>query len=171
MITIIHGDSTNESRENFYQTKTAFENLLTLEGQSITREELSNFFSGKNLFFEEKNLALENLISKNKAGKNLDELITLLNEYAKGSNIIMWEEKEISPKVLSLFPKAQIQTFKIPKIIFNFLDGIKPGNGQSLIVLFHKLLENTSVEIILFMMVRQLRLLIAVTSSDKSDTI
>ena len=98
-------------------------------------------------------------------------MVGLINENEGKSNIIIWEEKEISPKVLSLFPKAQIQTFKIPKLIFNFLDGIKPGNGQSLIILFHKLLENTSVEIILFMIVRQIRLLLAVSFKNKSDGI
>jgi len=171
MITIIHGDSTNESREYFLKTKTTFQNLLCLEGQNITADVLINFFSGGNLFYEEKNLSIENLLSKNKAGKNLDELIAILNGNERKSNIIMWEEKEISQKNLNLFPKAQMQIFKIPKLIFNFLDNVKPGNGKNLIVIFHKLLENTPVEVILYMMVRQLRLLIAVTSSDKSDTI
>lgn len=171
MITIIHGDSTDESREYFLKIKTTFQNLLSFDGQNITQEDLTNFFSGQNLFYEEKNLAIENLLSKNKAGKNLDELITILNENERNSNIIMWEEKEVSQKNLNLFPKAQIQIFKIPKLIFNFLDNIKPGNGKDLIAAFNKLLENTPVEIILYMVVRQFRLLIAVKSSDKSDTI
>ena len=171
MITIIHGDSTDESREYFLKIKTAFQNLLSLAEQDITAEVLINFFSGGNLFYEEKNLAIENLLSKNKTSKNLDELIKILNNNEKKSNIIIWEEKEVGQKNLNLFPKASIQSFKIPKFIFNFLDSVKPGNGKSLIVTFHKLLENTPVEVILYMMVRQLRLLIAVTSSDKSDTI
>ncbi len=171
MITIIHGDATNESREYFLKIRTTFQNLLSLEGQNITADVLINFFSGGNLFFEEKNLAIENLLSKNKAGKNLDELVAILNEHEGKSNIIMWEEKEVSQKNLSLFPKASIQIFKIPKLIFNFLDNLKPGNGENLIVVFHKLLENAPVEIILYMMVRQFRFLIAVSSSDKSDTI
>ncbi len=171
MITIIHGDATNESREYFLKIRTTFQNLLSLEGQNITADVLINFFSGGNLFFEEKNLAIENLLSKNKAGKNLDGLAAILNEHEGKSNIIMWEEKEVSQKNLSLFPKASIQIFKIPKLIFNFLDNLKPGNGENLILIFQKLLENTPVEIILYMMVRQLRFLIAVSSSDKSDTI
>ena len=171
MITIIHGDSINESREYFLKKKTEFQNLVSLDGQNISEGDLINFFSGGNLFFEEKNLAIENLLSKNKLGKNLDGLIAILNEHERKSNIIIWEEKEVSQKNLNLLPKASIQIFKIPKLIFNFLDNVKPGNGKNLIVIFHKLLENTPVEIILHMMVRQLRLLIAVSSSDKSDTI
>lgn len=171
MITIIHGDSTDESRERFLKIKTTFQNLHSLTGQNITRDDLLNFFSGGNLFYEEKNLTIENLFSKNKAGKNLDELIAILNENEKKSNIIMWEEKEVAQKNLNLFPKASIQIFKIPKLIFNFLDNIKPGKGKDLVVVFHRVLENTPVEIVLYMTVRHLRFLIAVTSGDKSDTI
>ena len=171
MITIIHGDSIDESREYFLKIRATFQNILSLGGQNIIKEDLINFFSGGNLFFEEKNLAIENLLSENKTGKNLDELIAILNEHERKSNIILWEGKEVSQKNLSLFPKASIEIFKIPKLIFNFLDNIKPGNGENLIVVFHKLLENTPTEAILYMMVRQLRFLIAVTSSDKSDKI
>src|SRR3989344_4394737 len=171
MIAIIHGDSTDESREYFLKIKTTFQNLLCLEGQNSTEEDLINFFSGGNLFFEEKNLAIENLLSKNKLGKNLDGLIAILNEHERKSNIIIWEEKEVRQKNLNLFPKAQIQIFKIPKLIFNFLDNIKPGNGKNLIVIFNKLLDSTPVEIILYMMVRHLRLLITTASTDKLNTI
>lgn len=171
MITIIHGDNNDESREYFLKTRTTLQNLTSLTEQDITEENFINFFSGRNLFYEEKNLAIENLLSKNRTDKNLNKLIAILNENKKKSNIIMWEEKELSQKNLNLFPNASIQTFKLPKFIFNFLDNIKPNNEKSLIVTFHKLLENTPVEIILHMMVRQLRLLIAVSSSEKSDTI
>ncbi len=171
MITIIHGDSTDESREYFLKTKAAFQNLFSLDGQNITKENLINFFEGGNLFYEEKNLAIENLLSRNKPGKNLDQFIEILNGNEKKSNIVIWEEKEISQKNLNLFPEAQVQIFKIPKLIFNFLDSLKPGNGKSLIVVFHKLLENTPIEIILYMLVRQLRLLIALSSEDKTDEI
>ncbi len=171
MITIIHGDSVSQSREYFFKIKEAFKNLSSLEGQSIAKEDLVNFFSGGNLFYEEKNLSIENLFSKNKSGKNLDQLVAVLIDNEKKSNIILWEEKEISQKNLNLLPKAQVHIFKIPKLIFNFLDSIKTGNGKNIIIIFHKLLENTPVEIILFMMVRQLRSLIAVTSVDRSNNI
>lgn len=171
MITIIHGDNTDESREHFLKVKTEFQNLFSLEGQNTVESDLVDFFSGGNLFYEEKNLAIENLLSKNKAGKNLDQLVAILNQHEGKSNIILWEEKEISQKNLNLFPRASVQIFQIPKLIFNFLDNIFSGNGKNLIVIFHKLLENTPVEIILYMMVRQLRFLIAVSSEGELDTI
>lgn len=171
MITIIHGDSVGESREHFFQVKTGLENLTVFEGQEATRENFVNFLSNTNLFFEKKNLAVENLLSKNRPSKNLDEMIKLLNDNGKSCEIVLWEDKELSQKTLSLFPKAQIQVFKLPKLIFNFLDGIKPGNGQNLVSLFHKLFENTAIEIIIYMMTRQLRLMIALLDKTNSETI
>ena len=169
MIYIIHGDSTDESRNYYYEFKKSYPNLSTISGLNINNDELEHLFQGGNLFFEDKNIAVENLLSKNKAGKPLDETIDILNTHSKDANIILWEEKEIGKKSLDKFPKAQIQFFKIPKLIFNFLDSILPGNGKNLVVLFHKLLENNAVEIIIYMMTRQLRLLIAI--KDKGESI
>ena len=162
MITIIHGDSMDESRNYFFDFKKSFPNITSLSGISLTTDELMNLFQGDNLFFEDKNIAIENFLSKNKPSKALDEIIEILNKNSKNANIILWEEKEIGKKTLDKFPKAQIQVFRIPKLIFNFLDSIKPDNGQSLVTLFHKLLKNSAVEIIIYMMTRQFRLMIAV---------
>lgn len=168
MITIIHGDNVDESRNYFFDFKKSFPNLTSISGVNLVIDELTNIFQGDNLFFEDKNVAIENLLSKNKPSKSLDETVDVINKNDKNANIIIWEEKEIGQKILSKFPKAQVQVFKIPRLIFNFLDSIKPDNGQSLIIIFHKLLENSAVEIIIYMMTRQFRLMIAVKDKDKN---
>lgn len=169
MITIIHGDSIYESRNYFFDFKKSFPNISSLSGININKDELINLFQGDNLFFEDKNVAIENFLSKNKPSKALDEIVEILNKNSKNANIILWEEKEIGQKILSKFPKAQIRVFKIPKLIFNFLDSIRPENGQGLITIFHKLLENSAAEIIIYMMTRQFRLMIAI--KDKGGNI
>lgn len=169
MITIIHGDNLTKIREHFLEVKSSMKNPTMLEGENITLENLAEFFSGNNLFFEEKNLIIENLLSKNKKGKNLDEIVNLLNKNSRETDILLREEKEVSKKATDQFLKAKIYEYKIPKIIFNFLDGISPGNGVALVKLFHELLKNTSIEIILYMLVRQLRILIALSSKEKSS--
>ena len=95
MITIIHGDSTDESRNYFFDFKKSFPNLTSFEGTGINKDDLNNLFQGENLFFEEKNASIENFLSKNKPSKSLDEIIEILNANSKTSNIILWEEKEI----------------------------------------------------------------------------
>lgn len=171
MITIFHGDNTQSAREQFAQERLKLQNSSTFQGAGLTKNDLINFFEGGNLFFTDKNLVIENLLSRNKASKGLDEVIDSVNSYGKNSEILLWEEKEITIKSLSKFPKANIQTFKIPKLIFNFLDEIMPGNGENLVVVFHKVIENTPVELVLFMVVRHLRIMLALTDSKNSETI
>lgn len=168
MITIIHGDNTDESRNYFFDFKKSYPNLISLAGVNISNDDLTNLFHGDNLFFADKNIAIENFLSKNKPSKIFDETIGILNQNSKNSNIILWEEKEIGKKILDKFPKAQIQIFNIPKLIFNFLDSIRPENGQSLISIFHKLLENNATEIITYMLIRQFRLMIAVKGNGEN---
>ena len=48
------------------------------------------------------------------------------------------------------------------------MDSIKPGNGPQLVKLFHQTLETAEIEIIFFMLIRQLRLLLAL--SEKEET-
>ncbi len=168
MITIIHGDNVEDSRNYFFDLKKSFPNLISLTGVNIDKNELTNLFHGDSLFFDDKNIAIENFLSKNKPSKALDETIEILNNNSKNANVILWEEKEIGQKILGKFPKAQAQVFKIPKLIFNFLDSIRPDNGQSLVTLFHKLLENNAAEIITYMMTRQFRLMIAVKDTGEN---
>ena len=75
MITIIHGDSTDESRNYFFDFKKSFPNLTSFEGTGINKDDLNNLFQGENLFFEEKNASIENFLSKKKQGKRIDEII------------------------------------------------------------------------------------------------
>lgn len=168
MITIIHGDNVDESRNYFFDFKKSFPNLTSITGVNIDKNELTNLFQGDNLFFQDNNVGIENFLSKNKPSKAFDEIIETINSNSKNANIILWEEKEVGKKILDKFPKAQIQVFKIPKLIFNFLDSIIPNNGRSLIVLFHKLLENNATEIVVYMMTRQFRLMIAVKDNGKN---
>lgn len=171
MITIIHGDNTAQAREQFFGIKSSMKNVSSMDGPSLTYETLINFFSGTDMFSDFKNLIIENLLSKSKAGKNLNESINLLNKNEKNTEIILWEEKEISGKNLDQFPNARVFAHKFPKIIFNFLDSIAPGNGKNSIKLLHELLKNTSIEIILYMLIRQIRLLISLSSNNNLETI
>lgn len=171
MITIIHGESIEESRNFYFEQRKSLSNLTTLDGSTLDHSVLSNIFGSSNLFFDEKNIAIENFLSKNKTGKDIDDLTEILKSNSKDSNIILWEEKEIGKRLLDKFPNANIQTFKIPKLIFNFLDGIKPNNGKYLVNLFHQLLENSPTEIIIFMLIRQFRIMIGLKTNSSIDEI
>lgn len=166
MITIVHGDNIEESQVKFSQIKSSVGNVTTIEGSTASKEILFDYFSGSSLFYSDKNIAIENLLSKNRPSKNLDSMVDLINKNSDIGEIMLWEEKELTAKALSQFPDAKVLIYKIPKLIFNFLDAIKPDNGKQLVILFHELIKNTSIEIVLFMLIRQLRFLIALSSKE-----
>jgi hypothetical protein len=60
--------------------------------------------------------------------------------------------------------------FKIPQNLFGFLDNIKPGNLNS-VKQFHQLLSQTAEELIFFMIIRQFRLLLAVSDTQAKNSI
>ncbi|OGH38305.1 MAG: hypothetical protein A3B44_01505 [Candidatus Levybacteria bacterium RIFCSPLOWO2_01_FULL_38_21] len=166
MITIINGQDSISSREYLFEKKNEFLSLRTFEGEKITIADLAEFFQGTNFLDEEKNIVLENLFSKKRSDSELKEIASLLKENEK-RNIVIWEEKEALSKYLNLFPKSAVKTFNYPKILFSFLESLKPGNGKFLLETFHQILKTSAQEIIVFMIVRQIRLLLGVI--DKSS--
>ena len=161
MITIISGEDEASSREYFFQKKNELRNFQTFDGEKLTLTELMEFFQGINFFDNSNNVVIENLFSKKRSDKDIEEVIFLLNKNEK-SNIVFWEEKEITPKFLKLFPSATVKTFSHPKILFSFLESLKSGNGKFIIETFHELLKSSAQEIIVFMMIRQIRLLLGI---------
>lgn len=52
--------------------------------------------------------------------------------------------------------------FKYPLVIFALLDSLKPKNTQNLILYFHQAMKSMEEEVIVFMLIRQFRLLLSV---------
>lgn len=162
MITIVHGDDIVSSRNFFVSQKQKLKNPLEFAGENITLTALVQIFEGGELFTEKKAVFIEDFLAKRKASRDKDEILSYLAKY-QDHEIFLWEGKEISAKSLSIFKKAEIRHFKLPQSLFLFLDSLKPGNGTFLIPLFHKTLKNMEVELVFFMLVRQFRLLLALS--------
>ncbi|MCL5432949.1 MAG: hypothetical protein M1524_02425 [Patescibacteria group bacterium] len=160
MITIIHGDDTSTSRNYFLSQKIHCKNQISFSGEKLTLTDLIQIFEGGELFSDDKNIFIEEFFSKRKPGKELTGILEYLNKN-KSANIFFWENKIITAKSLNSVKNPVVKEFKFPKTIFLFLDSIKPGNGKRLIELFHQTLMSTEIEIIVFMIIRQLRLLLA----------
>lgn len=170
MITIIHGDDVVSSRNFFVSQKQKIKNPLEFNGESVTLTDLFQIFEGGELFSEEKTLFLEDFLTKRKQSREKDQILSYLAKY-QNHETFLWEGKEASLKSLSLLKKAQIRHFKLPQSLFLFLDSLKPGKGMVLIPLFHKTLKNMEVELVFFMLVRQIRLLLALLDSNSNEQI
>lgn len=169
MITIIHGEDTARSREYFISLKQSLNAPITFAAESVTATSLLQILEGGQLFSEEKNIIIESFFGKKSKGKDSEEVVTILNQHDK-TTTVLWEGKELSKKDLSLFPKAQVKVFTYPQTLFAFLQGIKPNSPQN-IMLFKHAIEHSPIELVFFMMIRQFRMLLALSSTHPEHSV
>lgn len=173
MITIIHGDDVSESRKYFQDLKSKQKNFVFLDGGKITITDLVQNIHGSGLFGDTKSIFVEEFLTKlKKTNKESNELFEFINKNIKSSTFVFWEPKEILKRDLSLLKGAIVKNFKLPKNIFLFLDNLKPGNSKNLLSLFHQALDSgMKEELILFMIQRQIRLLLALSDTSNNAKI
>lgn len=163
MITLIHGENTAESRNYYLAERAKHPEKIVLDGVSLTLTDFLQAVSGNGLFGDQQTLFIEDLLSKRKASKELDALVT---EIAKAdAPIFLWESKDLTAKQVSPLKAAAVKQFKIPATVFAFLDSLFPKNGKKAIMLSHQLLQDEDVHFALFMLQRQIRLLLALTDT------
>lgn len=161
MITIIHGDDTAASRTYLNDLRSKYSEAALLDGATVTLTDLIQILDGGDLFQTSKTVIIERLYTRKKAAKEFEALTTYLQTKTLENEIILWEDKELDKRALSIFRHATIKDYKLPQTLFLFLDSIQPGQGVKLAQLFHKVTSTTEPEMVFFMLVRQIRLLLA----------
>ena len=163
MITIIHGDDTLLSRNYLGELKQKNKDSVTFDANKISITDLVQNIEGSGLFGNAKAIFIEEFLTKlKKTNKESKEILDFIIKKSKSSNFVLWESKEILKRDLSLFKDANVKFFKLPKNIFLFLDNLKPDNSKNLLNLFHQALDaGIKEELILFMIQRQIRILLA----------
>jgi len=173
MITIIHGDNISSSREYFHELKQRYKDFVLLDGNKLTITDLVQNIEGSTLFGGTKVIFIEEFLTKlKKTDKESKEILDFIIKNTKSSVFVLWESKEILKRDLSLFKDATVNFFKLPKNIFLLLDNLRPGNSKSLLNLFHQAIASgIKEELILFMLQRQFRILLALSDSSDSGPI
>ncbi len=169
MVTIIHGDDAAASRNYFLEIKQKEKDSVSFDGDRVTITDLVQNIEGSGLFSDAKTIFIENLLTKRKrTDKDVKEILNFINKNSKEFNFALWESKEILKRDLNFFKEAAAKIFKLPKNIFLFLDNLKPNNAKTMLNLFHQALASgIKEELILFMIQRQIRLLL--TLSDPGE--
>ncbi len=117
-------------------------------------------FTTSNLFEGERFYVIENLGKIRKADldwfkKNIDRL--------SGTTII-YHNNTITNSLLKLIPKvSKTEEYKLPKLIFKFLESFWPGNTRNSIKLLHEVIKKESPEFVFNHLSRHLRDLYWVT--------
>ncbi len=168
MITIIHGDDTAKSRKFFFDEKERHNDAVLLDGEKITLTDLTQIFEGGGLFSEMKTVFIEQFFNRKKKKEEFALFVAYLQNQSSNA-IFFWEGKELDRGALASFKTATPRVFKLPQTLFLFLDSIRPGNGKQLIALFHQTIAVTEAEMVFFMLIRQIRLLLALSEPSEEQ--
>jgi hypothetical protein len=169
MITIIHGDDLAKSREYFLQEKDKSKEAISFD-KDLTLSELTQITEGGSLFLTPKDIFIEGFFASRKTNTSeFKDLASFIKNKGNEFNFMFWEGKTLEKSHINVFKDANVKIFNLPQSLFLFLDSIRPRNPKN-INLFHDTLKNSHEDIVFYMLIRQFRLLIALSNSS-SETI
>ncbi len=154
MITLLHGDNIEASRSEFIRMKAAAKDkdIRTFDGRTIDAASLTQGLESRSMFGGETVVFIENLFGKlGRKTKLIEQLAAIIGDSA--SDVVVWEDKEMGTTVLKNLGKATVRLFKIPSIIFQFLDTLSLPTYQQLV-------QTEPPELVFSMLTRRIRQLI-----------
>lgn len=164
MLTILHGDDTEQSRAelNHLRGATKGKEIRQIDGKSLDLNGLTQALQSQSMFGGDLLVIVERLfVSLGRKTKAIGEYAMLLVQGSNTVDIVIWEDKELSPGTIKSFgTKASVRLFKTPVVIFQFLDSLKPKSSRHILPLFEQLTQSDAPELVFSMMVRRLRQLI-----------
>ncbi|OGM12418.1 hypothetical protein A2Z22_04565 [Candidatus Woesebacteria bacterium RBG_16_34_12] len=166
---ILHGDYTEKSYQRL-QTfiKVAKKRNLEIKKVNLnTKFSLSEQLSSTELFKTENLYILENI---SKIPKKEIVWLKKNNNRIEGT-LIIYNSGILSKTLIKQFPKPdKIEEYKLPKIIWNFLESFYQGNAKNCIKLLHQVIDNDPIELVFVLLVRQLKDLYLVSISDSKSS-
>ncbi len=167
MITIIHGEDIVASRAYYNSLKTQFKNFYVLQADTITLTELKQLMEGGSLFASSVAVFIDDFFTKKKAtSSESKDIISYVTNAPKSVTVNFWEGKQLTSVQLKLIKGAQVTHYPLPMDIFAFIDSLFSASTNDRIKLFHKAMQNSEVEFIFFMLIRQVRLLLSSKQQD-----
>ena len=152
---ILHGDNFPKS----YERLTKFIDVAKERGWGIDRvndkeKEFKEFVSRTDLFFKERLLIVEdiNLLSESD--------INYLNKKGDviSATLIIYSKNTINKTRQKKFKNvSKIEEFKLPKLIWNFLDSLWPGNAKNSLLLLTEVVKTEPIELVFALTARQFR--------------
>jgi DNA polymerase III delta subunit len=166
MITLIHGDHIEASREELNRRRSESKaiDIRNLDGRSLDSSTLVQSLESSSLFGGDTLVVVERLFGKlGRQVKKIEELCKLLVASSQTTDILLWEDKEVGATVTKYLGKdARVMVFKLPVLIFQFLDGVKSGNGEMALKIYQDLVSSEAPELVFSMLVKRVRQLIQI---------
>ncbi|MCJ7826107.1 hypothetical protein MUP56_00630 [Patescibacteria group bacterium] len=165
MVTILHGDNIVASRNELNRLKGAAKGkeIRDINGKNLDEASLRQAVESSSLFGDTLCIVIEQLFTNLGRKEKLIKLYaSILMDASKQNEIILWESKELGKTAVSLFPANCIKFFKLPAVIFQFLDALRPQNQKNLLTIFDGLVNTEAPELVLYMIESRVRQLIEV---------
>lgn len=142
-IIVLHGDDTQKS----YARLVKFKDEAKRRGWEIINDQ---FPVTPSLFGVSRIIIYRNYL-----------LITLkdIKNFSRfDGNLVIYNEGLIPQNFIKLLPKdTKIEEFKLPKLIWNFLEHFYPGNSMRVIKEFHQVIQRDPPEFVFSLIARQAR--------------
>ncbi|MBI5613947.1 hypothetical protein HY947_03400 [Candidatus Gottesmanbacteria bacterium] len=171
MITLLHGDNIEESRKEFVRIKN--------EAQGRELRDLTEFVSDENalrqgleshsLFGSDLLVVFENALSHfGRKEKALDDFLSIVLS-SPSVDILFWENKEIGKGTIAKLGSSKVKIFKLPVVLFAFLDAIAPNNVPTIIDLYRKTVAINDPYLVFTMTARRVHDLLCVMEGVSAD--
>ncbi len=164
-ITVIHGEHETGSRERYFKIMATvksrgWEVVHLNSGNVSALDRLTTPF-----MFNKNQLYVIDDLDKIPA----TELKWLRkNENRLEANLLIWHKKELGKKLINELPKnTSFELFKLPKLIFSFLDEIKPGSSRNALKKLQTIKKTEPLEFVLALIANLLRDMMAVKAGGK----
>lgn len=148
---LFYGDNHLASRQALNQaikTEQGRE-VIKLDGSKISDTDLRQALESQSLFGQDKLVVIDRLPIK---------LIDILVQHQGNTSVFIWHDKVLTPAQLKKLSNFKPQLFKIPAVIFTFLDKLDIHS-------FHQALKTDSTEQIFYMLHRRISQLIQAKDS------
>ncbi|MGB6839163.1 MAG: hypothetical protein WBD86_02650 [Microgenomates group bacterium] len=155
-VILLHGNHTLDS----YKRLQKFITVAKKRGWQIARITDNNKLTlpekltGKSLFGGEELFVIESL----RKLKNRELVWLKKNAKRLKGNLIICYKGTIPNSLLKLLPRPnKIEEFKLPKLIFKFLESFYPGNAKNCLKLLHEVVKTEPPEFVFSLLGKQLR--------------
>lgn len=166
---ILCGDHLYKSRQRLGElistARSQSREVTRLKAVKLTVAKLEETLGSSSLFGQSQTLIIEGLHSLPTSTKKKDLIEILANtDKDSGPSVILWESRALTKTMLKKFSRAKVETFALSKSMFKWLDSLSPqkANKKNQLKLLHQTLLEENDFIAMTMLIRQIKLLLAI---------
>lgn len=163
MIIVIHGDDITQLTkrlDDFLQKNWT----VRIDAKKTTVEEIEKNFRTDSLFDESRTIIVENIKTASKG--TLDRIVALSNASSLSTKVVIYNTVPLDLRIIKKFKTDTVFEYKLPKLYFQFLDYINPGNALNAHKTLQKLSSSYTSEQLFYSLVKRVRQLLMLKTGD-----